>query len=111
MSPNPTKVSDDHETGYLQTEVSLRWNSRVHVKGMPELDAFVSARRIESLDPHASFVTIYEPDIDVEAAKATLIDALGRGAMSRPAAVPLNPPSTVRFMRPIPTSRTERNVR
>jgi hypothetical protein len=77
------------------------WYENKHIPEMLQLDGFVSARRLEPLADDDGFVTLYEIEGDVEAAKTALMQALSSGAMSRPEGVRLDPPPTARYFREI----------
>jgi hypothetical protein len=74
------------------------WYDTVHIPEILEVEGFVSARRLASLDG-ASFIAVYEIEGDVDAAKAHLEAALASGDMSRPVGVELDPPPTIDYFR------------
>jgi hypothetical protein len=78
------------------------WYDNIHI---PELlaivPAFTSARRLKSADGD-SYITVYEIDGDVDAARAALGEAQKAGKMSPPKGVRLSPPPSVRYFTNVP---------
>ncbi|WP_068175866.1 hypothetical protein [Mycobacterium sp. UM_CSW] len=72
------------------------WHDRVHVPEMLTIDGFVSARRWQT--DGDSFVTLYEIDTDVDAARTNLRAAFAEGRMSKPVAVETEPPPVMRYL-------------
>jgi hypothetical protein len=87
---SPEQAADYHD-----------WYDNKHIPEILQLDGFVSARRLEPLAADDAFITVYEIEGDVEAAKAALQQAQSSGAMSRPEGVQLSPLPVVRYFRPI----------
>lgn len=76
------------------------WYDNKHVPEILKLEGFVSARRLEALGGD-TFISVYEIEGDVEAAKTALNKAQSSGTMSRPEGVQLDPPPTVRYFHQI----------
>ncbi|PXW24541.1 UNVERIFIED_CONTAM: hypothetical protein DES50_12513 [Williamsia faeni] len=81
------------------------WYDDVHIPEILQVEGFISARRLESLDG-TTYIAIYEIDTDVEAAKASLTAAFSAGTMTKPSGVQLNPPPTQRYFRIISEDRS-----
>ena len=73
-----------------------KWHDDVHIPEMLTIDGFSSARRWRSEDG-LTFITLYEIDADVDAAKAVLRAAYQSGRMSKPVAVEVEPPPVMRY--------------
>jgi hypothetical protein len=72
------------------------WHDDVHVPEMLAVAGFVSARRWQT--DGESFITLYEIDTDIDAARTNLRAALDGGRMSKPVAVEANPPPVMRYL-------------
>ncbi len=72
------------------------WYDDTHIPQMLAVDGFVAARRYDSRDG-TSFLTVYEIEGEVEAAKAQLAAAHAAGVMTRPVGLQLDPPPSARY--------------
>lgn len=75
------------------------WYDEVHLPEMLSVEGFGSARRYASLDGE-SYVAIYELQVDVATATANLAAAQAAGVLSKPTALLLDPPPSVRYFEP-----------
>ncbi|OBK22882.1 hypothetical protein A5634_06810 [Mycobacterium asiaticum] len=73
-----------------------RWHDEVHLPEMLTIDGFVSARRWQT--DGDSFITLYEIDTDVDAARDNLRAAFASGRMTKPVAVQTQPPPVQRYL-------------
>jgi hypothetical protein len=73
-----------------------RWYDETHIPEILKLHGFTAARRLRAADGD-TFITVYEIDGDVDAARAALTEAQSSGAMSPPNGVQLSPPPVVRW--------------
>lgn len=73
-----------------------RWHELTHIPEMLAIDGFVSARRWQTEDE--SFITVYEVDTDVDAARANVKAALAESRISKPVAVQTQPPPVMRYL-------------
>src|SRR5689334_3869107 len=86
-----SRPADDDTTAYH------RWYDETHIPEILKLPGFTAARRLRVAGGD-TFLTIYEIEGDVDAARAALAEAQTSGAMSPPDGVQLNPPPTVRWL-------------
>ena len=94
-------IVESHPASPEQAPAYHDWYDNKHIPEILQLDGFISARRLESLAAGDPFITVYEIEGDVEAAKTALQRAQSSGTMSRPEGVQLNPPPNVRYFRQI----------
>jgi len=98
--PRGVLIVDSRPVSPAQLTAYHDWYDNKHIPEVLQLEGFVSARRLESLDGD-TFTVIYEIDGEVEAARAALGRAQASGTMSRPEGVQLDPPPAVHYLREI----------
>lgn len=74
-----------------------KWHDDVHIPEMVTTDGFVSARRW-AVENSESFITLYEIDTDVDAARDNLRAAFQSGRMTKPVAVDQTSPPVMRYL-------------
>jgi len=77
-----------------------RWYTGTHIGEMLETEGIISARRLEPVAGDGSFIALYEIEAeDLEAVQARMGARARSGEISKPVAVQLDPPPTVRLLR------------
>jgi hypothetical protein len=94
--PNGLMIVESRPSSPEDLEAFHDWYDREHVPELLQIEGFASARRLSSHGGD-TFVAVYEIEGDVQDAKANLEAALKSGSMSRPVAVQLDPPPTMRY--------------
>ncbi|MDL4816461.1 DUF4286 family protein [Actinomadura opuntiae] len=98
--PSGVMIVESSPSSDRDTPAYHDWYENKHIPEMLQIEGFVSARRLESVEG-GTFVVIYEIEGDLEKAKAALGEAQSSGRLSRPEGVRLDPPPKIRYLRQI----------